>query len=149
MTAQEFAERLNWREYGSELARGESELARQHGLVVAYGASDDLLEFAGAIEDEAGAFGGATVTLDVQGLRPCWDAIKDHASEAEAERFFERRRLPSTTVQAVWHDRGPRSWTIQTDIPHATFLIVEDGEPFCQGIVFRLADVGSTAAEMA
>lgn len=32
------------------------------------------------------------------------------------------------------------SWIYQTDIPHATFEIVEGDDPYCRGIVFALAD---------
>jgi len=52
MTAAEFAEMLNGREYGNELTRNEEAMAKEYGLVVAYGASDDLMEFGGAICDE-------------------------------------------------------------------------------------------------
>jgi hypothetical protein len=50
------------------------------------------------------------------------------------------------TVQAVWCPRDENgkiwaSWKIQTDIPHETFDIMEDGELFCRGVVFHVDDV--------
>ena len=33
------------------------------------------------------------------------------------------------------------AWTYRTDIPHETFMIYEDGEPYCRGIVFNIDDV--------
>lgn len=30
------------------------------------------------------------------------------------------------------------TWTYATEIPHETFMIYEDGEPYCRGIVFSI-----------
>jgi hypothetical protein len=147
MTPQELAAQLNGREYGSEVKRGEGEWIKQHGLVVAYGASDDLLEFEGAISDEVGAYNGTTVTVDVQGLRPGWEEVRDRGDEAEARRYFERQQLPSATVTAHWRDGESPVWLIEATVPHATFTVLEEGEPFCQGVVFQLADIGVPADE--
>lgn len=38
----------------------------------------------------------------------------------------------------MWHDGGCPCWTFETDIPHETFTIVEDGEIWCVGIVFSM-----------
>lgn len=35
----------------------------------------------------------------------------------------------------------PIPWTYETDIPHETFVIYNDGEPYCRGIVFSVDDV--------
>ena len=37
------------------------------------------------------------------------------------------------------------AWTYMTDIPHATFDVMDDGELYCRGIVFALADLTATA----
>ena len=42
--------------------------------------------------------------------------------------------------EAVW-GAGGVSWTFETDIPHETFNIYENGELFCVGIVFRMEDL--------
>ena len=34
---------------------------------------------------------------------------------------------------------GIITWVYRTDIPHVTFMMYEDGEPCCRGIVFYLA----------
>jgi hypothetical protein len=49
-------------------------------------------------------------------------------------------RKTARKIEAVWAEDG-YSWTYRTDIPHATFEITEDGEPYCRGIVFALADL--------
>jgi len=48
-------------------------------------------------------------------------------------------------VDALWAKEDGYSWTYRTDIPHATFEIVEDGEPYCRGIVIDVADLGGAA----
>ena len=41
----------------------------------------------------------------------------------------------------MWSPEGEElAWVYKTDIPHATFLIHDDDEKYCRGIVFRLAD---------
>jgi hypothetical protein len=64
MTKEQLAALLNGREYGSEITREESAQAAKDGLVVLFGASDDLAEFRGAIHDEHGCWdGGAPIYL--------------------------------------------------------------------------------------
>jgi len=79
MNIKEFAEMLNGREYGKGISPREAMDAREAGLVIVCGASDDLIAFCGAIHDK-----------------------------------------------------------YETDIPHETFDIYEDGEKFCRGIVFSI-----------
>ena len=60
-------------------------------------------------------------------------------------------KLPALTrvggdlfISAIWceyADHPSLSWTFRTKIPHETFTIMEDGEPYCIGIVFALKDV--------
>ncbi len=45
------------------------------------------------------------------------------------------------SLKAVWDDTGNPCWTYETDIPHETFEIYEDGELFCIGIVFSTKDL--------
>jgi hypothetical protein len=138
MTPQELADILNGREYSEEITRDEQRAAKAAGLVVVFGASDDLVELRGAIDDEAGAYRGSTLRVDAKGLLPDWDSLdKDDIDDC---RDYFQREAGAKTVTAHW-DRGGYSWTYSTNIPHAVFDILEDGEKYCQGIVFRLADV--------
>ena len=41
-------------------------------------------------------------------------------------------------IEAVWCAPGKPTWSYETDIPHATFNICEDGELYCEGIVFSI-----------
>ena len=138
MDAKELAAKLHGREYLHEITRGEAELAKASGLVVVYGASDDLIEFRGAIRDEGGAPGD--VLIDTKGVLPSWDSASE--SEESAQEYFERE-AKSRTVEARFAEESNYTWIYKTDIPHETFEIVEDGEPYCRGIVFALADLAA------
>jgi hypothetical protein len=137
MTKEELAQKLNGREYCREITREELEDAKRNNLVVVYGASDDLMEFRGAIEDEIDAYEGATVSIDKNGLLQ---------NQCENDRcpYFSDRTAKAAKIEAVWCPQGEDlSWAYKTEIPHATFDVLEDGELYCRGIVFRLDDLHS------
>ena len=140
MTKESLAALLNGREYRNEITATEEADAKAAGLLVIFGASDDLTELRGALHDEAGAWGGATHRIDAKGFVPDWDSI-DHDSEDECADYFARKG-GGFRVDAKWSE-GDYSWVIETSAPHATFDIVEDGEKYCRGIVIDLADLGS------
>lgn len=140
MNATEFAAKISGREYSSyTITKSDAAEARDAGLVIVYGASDDLMEFNGAIEDELGAYDGTTARVTPMGILPSWESLEG-PSEAEAEAYFLKKHAGFKTIEACWASEGDYSWTFKTDIPHATFEIVEGGEPYCRGIVFSLAD---------
>ena len=134
MNVQELANLLNGREYRQEITKEEAQQAKEAGLVVVYGASDDLMEFDGVIHDELGAWNGTTAYLNEHGL-----LVNDCVDECP---HFEKAKQKARTIKAIWHDNGEYSWTFETTISHATFDIVEDGEKYCRGIVFELATLG-------
>lgn len=134
MTAKELAAMLNGREYGGEIYPDEEQGAKAAGLVVVYGYSDDNVEFCGTIRDEVGAYEGTTIYVNKDGVlyEPscnCADIACPYLKTAGEK---------AKTIKAVWHDEEGPSWTFETDIPHETFTIMEDGEPFCVGIVFSM-----------
>lgn len=130
MTIREYAEMLNGREYGyPQFTKEEIEIAKQNGFVIGYGASDDLMEFDGALCDEAGCFDGGMVYLAGTGV-------------------VEYGSAETKSIEAVWCDKERTddagnviTWTYKTEIPHETFMIYDDGEPYCEAIVFRGDDI--------
>jgi len=148
MSPAEFAARLSGREYRREISKAEADEAKAAGLVVIFGASDDLVELRGAIYDEIGANDGTTFRVCGDGLLPEWpDDCDEGWSEDEAEQYFRRKAAGFRKVEAIWSPTDPAcSWAYATDIPHATFDVMDDGELYCRGIVFRLADVKSGGA---
>lgn len=138
MDAKQLAEMLNGREYLSEISSIEEATAKANGLVVVHGASDDLMEFRGAIYDEVGCYDGGSALVDAAGVLDTWENVSD--DEETAARYLKRKRA-AKTIEALWCAEPGYSWTYKTDIPHETFEIVEDGEPYCRGIVFSIKDL--------
>lgn len=129
MNIQEFAKLLDGREYDNEITPAEEKQAKELGFVVVFGVSDDLIELRGAIDDEAGCFDGGEIYLAEDGLlEECGDNCK----------YFRAARKQCKTIEVVWYGEDDYLWTYKTDIPHATFDIMDDGEPYCRGIVFEL-----------
>lgn len=110
MTEEQLAARLNGRQYGDEITRAEEQLAKENGLVVIFGASDDLCEMRGAIDDEFDCYDGG---------------------EIECEEY-------SGKLRAIWCPKNGGSWGYETDLPHAGFNIYEDDILYCVGIVVNL-----------
>jgi len=137
MTKEELAAKLNGRRIGAELSKQEAAEAKAAGLVIVYGASDDLMEFEGSISDEIGAYDGTSVLM-VDG-----DIFNTGECESECKHFkaaVKRAWEVGKEIKALWCKEEPYRWTYKTDIPHATFDILEDGERFCRGLVFNLKD---------
>ena len=135
MTKEQLAALLNGREYGEEISRDEERQAQAAGLVVVFGYSDDNIEFRGAIQEEIGCYDGGTVEL-------CNGEILSNDCENEdCPHFAKIRKSPDVKkIEAIWSQDG-YSWQYKTDIPHASFEIVEDGDKYCRGIVFELAAI--------
>lgn len=141
MTPQEAAAALDGVEYVHPLEAKLKALRpelRGAGLVVCYGASDDLLEFDGSFYDEVGAWEGVTVHVDSLGL------ITSECSEGKDCPYFKKTLEKAATITAIWGPKdieGDPSWLVKTAIPHEQFKIMEDGAVFGIGIVFRAIDV--------
>ena len=112
MTLKEFAEKLNGTEYNgySIFSKEDIGIAKENGFVIVTGASDDLMEFEGAVED------GVEEDKTKNVINALW-------CEAEDENGVV---IP---------------WAYETKIPHETFYVIDAGEVYCRGIVFKLEDI--------
>jgi len=126
---------LSGREAGAEITPGETQDAKDAGLVVVCGYSDDDVELYGAIHKEVGAYEGMRIYVNEGGIlqEPDCSSVEECCCP-----YFETIRRAARSIDAVWHDEGGPCWTFATTIPHETFIIFEDGEPFCEGIVFSM-----------
>jgi hypothetical protein len=117
------------------------EYAKDNGLVIVFGASDDLVELRGAIHDEVGACDGVVFYVDEQGVIPAFEDID--SDDKEALRDYFAREGKGKAIEAVWCPRDSgmiiASWGYVTEIPHQTFIVHEDNAVYCFGIVFDLA----------
>lgn len=132
MTGKEFTQMLDGREYGyPQFTEKEIEIAKDSGLVIVFGASDDLMEFEGAIYDEGGCFDGGTVYFNQDGVICREDDIEPE----------ECSKITVLWCETEDENGNLATWAYETDIPHETFKIWEDGELYCIGIVFSIDDV--------
>lgn len=133
MNIKEFAQQLNGKEYGYPMfTEKEIQTAKDNGWVIVSGASDDLMEFEGTMQDEGGCFDGGKVWFSKESV---------YNGEDDKEDF-------PNCIEALWYDKASKDedgnvipWTYKTDIPHETFMVYEDGEPYCRGIVFSVNDL--------
>jgi hypothetical protein len=128
----DWAKLLNGREYGMEITNEEEARAKKEGIIVVFGASDDLMEIRGFVEDELSCFEGGSAYFNDKGL------IENKCNNDECP-YFSRSIDESMSVTAIWDIDG-YSWGYETNIPHEAFDIMEDGEKYCRGIVFYIKD---------
>lgn len=135
MDVKQAAAELNGRQYRDECSKDLHLRMKAAGIVAVFGGSDDLVYFAGAANDERGAWNGGEYFFSSDGLleNECGDDC----------RYFERLEALATPVRAIWNDGG-FSWRYETTIPHEKFVIMEDDDTYCEGIVFALENVGGT-----
>lgn len=135
MDVKQAAAELNGRQYRDECSKDLHLRMKAAGIVAVFGGSDDLVYFAGAANDERGARNNSEYYFSSDGLlqNDCADGC----------RYFERIEALATPVRAIWNDGG-FSWRYETTIPHEKFVIMEDDDTYCEGIVFALDNVGGT-----
>lgn len=142
MNKQQLAKLLNGREMGEEIDVSEEKLAKDNGLVVVFGYSDDNIEFRGAIDDEIGCYvsqdgGYKTIKITKQGILPVWEDVKD---DEELAAMYIHNKKNFKEIRAFW-GKNDYSWSFKTVIPHVCFDILEGEEKFCKGIVFDIKDL--------
>ncbi|CAI8832905.1 Phage_ABA_S domain-containing protein [Pseudomonas sp. IT-P2] len=143
MNKEKLAAELNDIQYPAHRSITKEQIAeaKNAGLVIVYGASDDLMEFEGAIRDELGCNNGGTAWVDANGLL---DRSQVDDGDDQAIANFVKRMATAEFINAVWDVDG-FSWIYETDIPHATFNVWDGEDGYCRGIVFALADLKSQA----
>ena len=126
---------LNGRQRGEEITESESEAAKESGLIVVFGYSDDNAELRGAIDDEVGCFDGGEIYITKNGVLNTDCACGMYHDCDFARMAFSQAKK----ISAIWGEDVP--WSYETDIPHATFDIFDGEDLFCRGIVFSIEDL--------
>ena len=142
MTKSELAKLLNICEYGEETTPEIQRTAKENGLVIVFGFSDDNAEFQGAIEEEIPCWQGRKIFFNKDGSN-----FTDEDGGTFLTYHKEKEAAEPNCIEAVWcekekvyHGNGDYySWTFKTDLPHETFDVMEDGNPFCRGIIFSIS----------
>lgn len=148
MTKEQLAELLNGNDCRDEITKEQEAIANDNNLVVLFGASDDLLEMRGAIHDEQGAYDGGDFALILDG-----ELYADGKEENTYHKAIGHEVLPLSDeydnddnprlVRADWcpEDQPGLSWRISSSLPCAPFMLKEDDEPYCEGIVIDIDEV--------
>ena len=141
MNTKELAATLTGIEYPVRIQSNILKQAADAGLVIVHGGSDDLIEFCGAISDEAGVYDGGEVLIDREGILGDFGDVEH---EVEACRKWMARSDKARKIEALRDKEPGYSWTYKTDIPHETFEVMEGEDHYCRGIVFAVADSEKT-----
>jgi hypothetical protein len=140
ITKEQLAETLNGNKIGNEISKEQEQQAKDNGLVVVFGYSDDNMELRGALYEEYGCYGGGEIKITKEGVE---------IDEEDMEVLEKYNAVPKlNTIEAVWdegYDTGegdePCSFQYKTEIPHSTFRIMEGEDLYCVGIVFSITDL--------
>ena len=148
MKKEELAQLLNGRQYGEVMTYEEHLQAKEDGLLVCFGDSDDFLELRGIIYIGGGVYEGGSIFLYKNKDQKFsflgesnYDEIKEILEDYNLD-FI----LPKIPIKIQWRPNWrPNeldcSWLIKTNIPHATFDLMKNEELYCRGIVLELSDI--------
>lgn len=120
MNTKEWAEKLNNIEYPADEIWDMRKQFEEDGVVVVYGASDDLIEFEGAIQDEGDCYNDKVFYLNKEGLTTSYS---------------------KNYVKVTHPHDGTVQFNYETNIPCEWFNVMEDGELYCKGFVFNINDL--------
>lgn len=109
--------------------------AEENGIVIVSGGSDDLIEFYGAIVDEFGCYGGGDVWINREGVLHDPDCDCEYANS-----WYKDQKKHCAKITAIWN-KDDIDWQYETDLPHITFDIKEDGNTYCRGILIDIDDI--------
>lgn len=153
LTKEELAEKLDGCEYRGGMPNEIIEAAKENNLVFIHGASDDLIEFRGALTEEIGITsviplnrGGVPESDCDNQLCPYFKQWLDRAlkrGEVKQIKVFWGGECGTTEMDAAkYAELGKPTWCFETNMPHSTFRMFDtcggDKEYFCRGIVIDL-----------
>ena len=140
------ADHLNNRQYREELDDKLEQFAKNYNYVVAFGASDDLIEFRGAFEEEFGA--SEELYFDKE-----FKIISNHNKIKLDERSIRSNNYVSiykfdlevelkNKITQEWRPKDSKaSWRLSANFPYKTFNIFDEESLYCVGIVFDINDL--------
>lgn len=128
---EQVAEKMNGREYGEELTWWEELILKNNGIVVAFWASDDLVEFRWAIIDEVGYYKSKEIPFDEN-----WIMESDCEEDCPYFHEYVKNNKKWTVTSRSFVDN--RTHDIETTFEHSKFTIKEEWEDYCIWVVFKL-----------
>jgi hypothetical protein len=153
MTKEELAGKLNGIEYNRDIPEEYFTALVENGLAVVLGGNGDLCYFyfpqdGKVCSEELPCWEGETFWFDKD-----FKKFLDGKGKTVYNYYDDVNARCNNTVSAVWGDKtvkapdgGCYPWTYKTQIPHATFDIVEHYENddisyYCKAIIFSINDL--------
>lgn len=143
----ELASRLHGREYPYPMMAEDIQFAKEHGLVVVTGLSDDIVSYEGAFNDEG--YGPIEyITAKGRIEEPdcdCDAARREHKRLCESAAHFEVKQggevgnAYGAELEVYWH-------YVAHGFAYEPFFVMEDGEVNCIGMVIDIADLPGNIA---
>lgn len=137
ITKEELAQKLNGRQYRNEITKDEEKEAKESGLVVVFGQSDDLIELRGTIYDELDMYEGGDILFDKNGL------LENKCDDEDCPYFLEKIEN-AKKITALWSDEiWDAAWSFESlDIKDmAKFNIYEGDKLYCEGVIFNIKEL--------
>lgn len=132
MTKEQLAAILNGNEYGEEITKEQEQQAKADRLVVVFGHSDNTMIFKGALDNEFNCYGGGEVYFTKYGIEVIYERYNHFANINTIEAVFDKE-------YGLYDEYCPMQF--KTEIPHATFRVMEGGSLYCVGILFNVCDL--------
>lgn len=136
-------ELCNGIEYSRDIPKEAKELAKENGIVVIVGGSDDLMY----------AYGADSYLTDYCEHSEGWDGcdLAKHASDKKLRKeskqlglkIFWCGKIEKTgeTIDGYnTRESGGFSYKVADDIEHLTFKVLEENDVYCTGIIIKLPD---------
>jgi hypothetical protein len=127
--------------------------AKEQGLVIVSGYSDDCVELDGALDDEAYSYSEDTLYINKKGFYELPEDCIGHSEGIAPQeckcKFIKSEMEKQRIIKAFWC-RGDYKYCreFETDIPHASFDIddtprnKEDETKYCRAIIFHISELG-------
>lgn len=122
----------------TDISKDDALLARDNGLVIVYGYSDNNIELEGAIREEIGAYDGGEVLFAKGDVLLDCDNPCEHCANEDLKNIAQK-------ITAHWNKDG-YSWVMEADDSINEFLFDmresnDDDTYFCKGLVFNIKDI--------
>lgn len=135
MNIRDVADKLNNITYGFEglvLTLDYCRELRREMIVVIRGDSHGYIQFDGAVSNE---FPDEKYYFNSKGI------IRNECNSNSCPYFEKHLNDAKYFVESTQSEEGQYVWEFNTNIPHVTFDILNDGEKYCRAIVFKLSDL--------
>ncbi len=160
-TIEDLAQHLNNNQYTNELANDYGfdfvKICKEHGWVIAYPQSDDLLELDGATDGEYEALDGITIKYYKCGEYYLSSESDELYKKTDCSCFIvtgsgthvdNENNNEDILIESIWspENMGNTSWLLKCNIPknlgsYTTFNIMEDDEVYSNGIILDLSKI--------